>query len=59
MMNKLHVLIKILITGLGLLLIFTNIDTLWYNVFIAFVIVYLICDLLLNMFRKKDNVRKQ
>ncbi|MEK4823852.1 hypothetical protein NSS71_04705 [Niallia sp. FSL W8-0951] len=59
MMNKLHVLIKILITGLGLLLILTNIDTIWYNIFIVFVIVYLIYDLLLNMYRKKDNSRKQ
>ncbi|MDR4315375.1 Uncharacterised protein [Niallia circulans] len=59
MMNKLHVLIKILITGLGLLLILTNIDTIWYNIFIVFVIVYLIYDLLLNMYRKKDNGRKQ
>ncbi|MCM2980005.1 hypothetical protein M3599_03575 [Niallia circulans] len=58
-MNKLHVLIKILITGLGLLLILTNIDTIWYNIFIIFVIVYLIYDLLLNMYRKKDNGRKQ
>ncbi|MED4245602.1 MULTISPECIES: hypothetical protein [Niallia] len=58
-MNKLHVLIKILITGLGLLLILTNIDTIWYNIFIVFVIVYLIYDLLLNMYRKKDNGRKQ
>lgn len=59
MMNKLHVLILILITGLGLLLILTNIDTIWYNIFIVFVIVYLIYDLLLNMYRKKDNGRKQ
>ncbi|MEY8343331.1 hypothetical protein [Niallia circulans] len=58
-MNKLHVLILILITGLGLLLILTNIDTIWYNIFIVFVIVYLIYDLLLNMYRKKDNGRKQ
>lgn len=35
MMNKLHLLIKLLITGLGLLLIFTNMDTIWYNVCIC------------------------
>ncbi|MFT8323109.1 MAG: hypothetical protein ABF649_19760 [Bacillus sp. (in: firmicutes)] len=55
-MNKLTLLIKLVITGLGLILIFNNDnDSLWYIIFVALVIFYIIYESILEINRKRKN----
>ena len=52
-MNRLNLIVKMIITILGLMLIFSNLENenIWYIVFVTLVIIYLIYDSISN--RKK------
>ncbi|WP_339161055.1 hypothetical protein MHB50_00440 [Siminovitchia sp. FSL H7-0308] len=55
-MNKLMLFIKIIITVLGLILIFTGLgnDSIWFAVFVALVIIFIIFDSALDFFKKRN-----
>lgn len=48
--------IKIIITVLGLILIFTGLgnDSIWFAVFVALVIIFIIFDSALDFFKKRN-----
>lgn len=56
-MNKINLIVKLIITILGLILIFSNLENknIWYIIFVTLVIIYLIYDSISNRKKKEKS----
>ncbi|WP_170140699.1 hypothetical protein [Oceanobacillus arenosus] len=57
-MNKLNLFIKIIITILGLILIFNGVsnNSIWFYFFVSLVVLYLILDTVVDRVKRNKNI---